>query len=55
LWVSRLNSTGMTEIGHQLALPETQDEDDIGGLQWLPGGKKISFIYRDTLYTVAAP
>jgi hypothetical protein len=29
-------------------------EKTLDGLQWLPNGKKLSFIYLDRLYVVAA-
>jgi hypothetical protein len=52
LWVSRLDGSGMAEIGHQPALPDGQQE--VSHLQWLPGDKQISFLYKDALWTVPA-
>lgn len=55
LWVSRRDGKGLHEIGH---LPASiENNTDIGTLQmiqWLPGGKQISFVYGDTLYLVDA-
>jgi hypothetical protein len=55
LWVSNLDGSEMTEIGHMSVLPTRQNLDYIGELQWLPGEKRLSFIYRGGLYTVETP
>lgn len=52
LWVSRLDGAEMTEIGHKYYEDRPGELTD---LQWLPGDKKISFIYNDALYTVDVP
>ena len=53
LWVSRANGQGMREIGH---LPDAQKKvhEYLENLQWLPDGKRVSFIYQGTLYVVPA-
>lgn len=52
LYVSGLNGTGMTEIGHKTVTPDLPMELEIRNLQWLPGDKKLSFTYDGALYTV---
>ena len=47
IWVSGLDGSQMTEIG--------SDSRPLFQLQWLPGGKQLSFLYREGLYTVPAP
>jgi len=56
LWMSRTDGAGMHEIGYVPApLDENGDQaQQIRHLEWLPDGKQISFIYRDTLYVVPA-
>jgi len=48
LWVSRVDGTGMREIGHVSGANDRCLED----IEWLPDGKHISFVYRGMLYTV---
>jgi hypothetical protein len=54
IWVSRLDGSGMHEVGHLLSGKEAEDDDPAFGLDWLPGGKRLSFGYGDALYTVPA-
>ena len=56
LWGSRDDGSSLHEIGH---IPVPLDangnpRDWLTDLQWLPDGKEISFVYRGTLYRVAA-
>ena len=46
IWVSNLDGSHMTRIGYNSNLFQ---------VQWLPGGKQLSFLYRDGLYTVPVP
>lgn len=67
LWVSRIDGTGMHEIG---AAPSSVNPMEYGGrtdpetgepnenpvprlIRWLPDGKHISFAYKRALYTVS--
>jgi hypothetical protein len=54
LWVSGLDGSHMTEIGYH-PLSYRTGQDNLYQIQWLPGGKKISFLYRDGIYTASAP
>lgn len=59
LWVSRADGQGLHEIGHIPIQPNTDEADEategvFADLKWLPDGKRISFIYRGTLYVVPA-
>ncbi len=55
LWVSRTDGSEMREIGHLLMPSSGKGFDDaqLKQLQWLPDGKRISFVYQDTLYVVS--
>lgn len=52
LWVSAFDGSGMHEVGY---LPATKagQTPEIEDLQWLPGGKQISFRYRDVVWTIS--
>jgi hypothetical protein len=54
LYVSHLDGSHFTEIGHIDAPPPpgTEDDADILDLNWLPSGKGLSFVYHDALYIV---
>jgi hypothetical protein len=54
IWVSHLDGSQMHEIGHIPARPREQYGVEIEGLHWLPDGKKLSFLYKDALWTVPA-
>lgn len=56
LWSSRINGQDQHEVGH-LDKEIVSDDDVIGDgwdgpLLWLPDGKRLSFIHKETLYTV---
>jgi len=56
LWVSEADGQGMHAIGY-IPIPSETPASDVARLehlQWLPDGKQISFLYRDTLYVVSA-
>jgi hypothetical protein len=55
LWVSNLDGSDMTEIGHVATLPKNQAWEDLSNLQWLPSGKRLSFIHQSSLYLVELP
>ena len=68
LWVSRIDGSGMHEIG---AMPPQMVLQNQGGpsdmetgehlwgppvprlIRWLPDGKHVSFVYKGDLYTVS--
>ncbi len=54
IWVSRLDGSAMREIGYvRVAAPaDGSCPDDITYLQWLPDGKRLSFLYRGALWIV---
>jgi hypothetical protein len=52
IWVSRIDGSQMHEVGH-MEVPTAQ-ANAYFELKWVPGGKRLSFIYQDTLYTVPA-
>jgi len=55
LWVSDPNGKSMREIGHMPTTPWSrlgQRFAEISNIQWLPGGRRLSFIYRNSLWTV---
>jgi len=57
LWVSQIDGTRMHEIGSiqaPQALKESQGLDLLGDIQWVPGGKRLSFFYQNALWTVPA-
>ena len=52
VWVSQLDGSHMHAIGNIMVKPG--EELDALPLQWLPDGKRLSFEYKDALYTVPA-
>jgi hypothetical protein len=54
IWICNLDGSGMREIGNVLEPPSEDGESPWLDLQWLPGGKCLSFEYKDALYTVPA-
>lgn len=44
----------MQEIGQVAAGARAEYADEIHRLAWLPGGKKLSFFYKDKLYVASA-
>lgn len=59
LWVSDLKGGHMREIGHVEAQSEKTTSSPTGDrthapqtVRWTPGGKRLSFLYKDALYTV---
>ncbi len=51
LWTCRPDGKERQEIGE---MPYKVDEETPTDLRWLPGGKRLSFLYKGTLYTVPA-
>lgn len=53
LWVARLDGTGLRSLGSETLRPDrvTGTEYGLWGLKWLPGGKRVSFSFRDSLWT----
>jgi len=55
VWVSNLDGSRMHELGCISGTQKTDDDSpEWVSLKWLPGGKQLSFEYKDKLYTVAA-
>lgn len=56
VWVSALDGSELHEVGSIEEKPNDSEQDApvFHSLQWLPGGKSLSFEYRDVLYTVPA-
>ncbi len=61
LWVSRLDGSGMQEIGHMDYQPNDfghrgyEPKKEVPQhLRWTPDGKRLSFQYQGALYTVPA-
>ena len=52
LWVSKLDGSNMQEIGHVLLDNNTDYMNLVHHVRWLSGGRKISFIYQNSLYIV---
>jgi len=51
IYVSRIDGTEMREIG--TAPSPVEDTEDVE-IKWLPGGKRLSFVYQEALYVVPA-
>jgi len=51
VYVSRADGTEMREIG---TTSTPQDANQDVEIKWLPGGKRLSFVYKNMLYTVSA-
>lgn len=54
LWVCDLTDGHWHEIGHIVTEPTEEETHFHVRFQWLPGGKRLSFQYKDALYTVPA-
>jgi hypothetical protein len=48
LYISDIEGRDVEEIGSVQA----KEKFDLGGIQWLPGGEQISFVFEDILYVV---
>lgn len=51
LWGCKLDGSNMHCLGY-IPLEQSSSSDFMWELQWRPGGKRLSFGYHDTLYTV---
>lgn len=54
LWVSRTDGSGMRGIGFAEVVPGRNYTKPYF-VQWLPGGKRLSFVCQDMVYSVAVP
>ena len=55
LWVSRLDGSGMREVGSTPVESDLPGPPFVGELRWLPSGKTLSFVtqgYEDSKWTV---
>ena len=50
LWTSQLNGQGMHEVGFIDCNENDHSYSD--SIRWTPDGKKLSFIYKDELWTI---
>lgn len=51
IWISRTDGSGMHALGKRDIEPGSY-EGLTGAIKWLPGGKSLSFLYQDRLYTL---
>jgi hypothetical protein len=55
VWICNLDGSNMHEAGSIVEPPAEDDGSSLRlSLQWLPGGKRLSFEYEDALYTIPA-
>ncbi len=54
MWLSRLDGSDMREVGYIVAEGDADEAEQPDNLRWLPSDKKISFLYKEALWTVAA-
>ena len=54
IWISNLDGSHLKLIGEMpIEKSDLQNaSSEIQNLQWLPSGKKVSYIYHGALYTV---
>lgn len=52
LWISDLNGHGLRELGEIGIEPSERCPLTLCSLEWLPDGKRLSFLYQDALWTV---
>lgn len=52
LWVSDANGANFREIGH--VYDDSRGSQYIEQVHWVPGEKRVSFLYKDALYTAPA-
>jgi len=51
IYVSRIDGTEMREIG---TAPSPTDASQDVEIKWMPSGKRLSFVYKNVLYTISA-
>jgi hypothetical protein len=58
IWISRLDGSSMRELAHTEHTDESnpgRNRDQVlNSIHWLPDGKRLSFVYKDALWTVPA-
>ncbi|MCW3051140.1 MAG: hypothetical protein JWN14_310 [Chthonomonadales bacterium] len=54
IWISRSDGREMHEVGRLLLSDEDEKIDPLHGLQWLPSARRLSFLNKDSLWTVPA-
>lgn len=54
IWVSRIDGSGMHCLGSVPIKPDDPAYKQPGEIRWVPGEKRISFLYHDTLYAIPA-
>lgn len=58
VWVSNIDGSNRRELGHVLETPDASGGKDIQrdslleNLKWLPGGRHLSFEYKNALYVL---
>lgn len=53
LWLSHIDGTDLHEIGH-VSADANPSISTLQNLTWLPGGKDVSFVYKDAVWVVPA-
>lgn len=53
IWVSRIDGSDMHEIGFEETHPRPEVGTEIRGIYWLPGGKRLGFLFNE-FWTVPA-
>jgi len=51
IWTSRMDGTQLSELG-SVSLRYAKLSHPVRLLRWVPGGKRISYVYADALYTL---
>ena len=54
LWVGDPRTGQVEEVGRLKNYSKEKPYGPVGDVRWLPGGKKLSFVYNHELYTVPA-
>jgi len=54
VWISRIDGAEMHEISRREVDTKHRFPPRLDQLQWVPGSKRLSFMYQDALYTVPA-
>ena len=58
IWVSQIDGSKMHEVGH-IKKPlrpfnDNTETDNLDDIEWLPDGRHLSFVYKDTLWMIEA-
>jgi hypothetical protein len=53
IWISRTDGGSPVEIGRVAVAPDEEEIENLN-VKWLPGSRRISFLYGDNLWTIPA-